>query len=846
VVQTKSLIAPLTRQAVEVSRSVAAFLHTVEGDPKLRGADPLLLTPRDLVAAVPDTWRHGEDGLRAALRRADVLPSIAEVAPDEEPGSRDPVAALELRLAGLVLQAWVEHGGRRPDVLAVTCDLLANPDVPHTHEIVRFAIVLILRALYDIRYDLGSLGALRDAYMELKARFANKARRHRRTASNHDTFLIDLLCLEGWAYRSSSDAAAAAHYRSFSMHTLGVERAARDFGRGPWPPLYGKLPELATLLNVAFNQPSGVLGFDEVTDGLMPTWSEPGAKRSSLGGLATLVAGPAGSGKTSLCLSITSRMAELGSVVRYVATEEGPSSLNAKRTALVEPLATALWPDVPFSVAPGNWDVIDGQRFRSLEELVAQLERDFTASSDESAPAEEESMARPLHLVFPAVVVIDSLPALIHEERVPSPEEPPYEPEITAVSRRRQLAMMLTKLRSLGVCVFLVGGLADVADEGLDHLVDNVFVLDTDKEISPRHPLRTFTVQKTRVHASHRGSHAFHLSRRDGCTVSPSLHSVLRSVRARAARASDAHHYAVIWSPGTKHEPTQQMLLRDEGGRRIDERRAPILVRDRAQILVYGRGSAGKARFALALALDPRVSRTHLEEWEAYVHPSSESASASVEKPWIERSRVLVISFLYGRDYYEGIVGNLLQSRYRLAHAAPAKHTTILDFYPGYIDPETLIARIREELRRGALEGRPYTAAVVDGVHNLLLQFPLLEKEPLLWPTLFQVFLVAGVSAITTFTFFKVERLSSASRGQPPEVDETMIDRSRAALAGTDHLFFQLLVSKCDYTFLVERPSVYPGGVPRACVRVRVASSIDAQGNEPDEFWWDPTTGTYR
>ena len=95
--QARSLIAPLTRQAIAVSRAVAAYLRALEQrDGKLRGADPTLLTPRDLLAAVPESWRSGDNGLRAALAPTSIQAS-GDSDEDDPSVPRDPAAALELR-----------------------------------------------------------------------------------------------------------------------------------------------------------------------------------------------------------------------------------------------------------------------------------------------------------------------------------------------------------------------------------------------------------------------------------------------------------------------------------------------------------------------------------------------------------------------------------------------------------------------------------------------------------------------------------------------------------------------------------------------------------------------------
>ena len=95
------------------------------------------------------------------------------------------------------------------------------------------------------------------------------------------------------------------------------------------------------------------------------------------------------------------------------------------------------------------------------------------------------------------------------------------------------------------------------------------------------------------------------------------------------------------------------------------------------------------------------------------------------------------------RGYYRGAARQLLRHRYHLSQAAAAayvpEHTTVFSLYPGFIDPESVVANLTRELDSADLMGKPYTAVIVDGIHNLMLQYPLLEREPLIWPTLSRV-----------------------------------------------------------------------------------------------------------
>jgi len=838
-----SLIDQLTHRARQAAATIASLLFECEevlgddhDDPNARAFDV-----DELMAELSKRRPSGTESPVLRYHRTLGEPINPEIA-----------SADERRVMALVLRAWakhVRHGKAvRPDVLSLTCDWLASPNRPHLVGVVRFVVILALRSLYEVKFNQASLETLRAAYEHLHWRLEKqKRRRQLHSVGGHQNFMLDLLALDGWIQRRLREPHLQSWYESFEKYPFGVHKAKREFGKDDWPELTGSLPDFATLVNMAFNQPLALAGLDEVMGGLSPTIPQPTHPRS--GGLVTLIAGPPGSGKTTLTLSITARMAELGSIVRYVATEEEPHGLENKQVSFASSLAVELDVDTETSEGSslGDFKIVPGTSFTDLRSLVDQLERESAVHTGPSNTTTAKERGRPLYLPLPRVVVIDSLTALLHGKRPPGHRG--EQPESTAGSElaRSELVLVLNKLRSLGVCVFLVGGRADPDDEGLEYLVDNVLLLGTDAVTHQRHPVRTVCISKTRLQASNRGVHVLHLSRNEGVTVSPSLHAVLRGLKGRHVLDSDPSSRAVIWSRSAT-TGRQQLAF----GFSND---SPLTIGAQSQSLVYGKGPAGKAALALALAFEPRVpqgkqgNKADKERWEQYLesHALQGVESHRISERALRETRVMVVSFLYGRDYYARLVEQLLTKRFHQRPADLGDYITTLDFYPGFIDAETLVRRVHTELWGGRISGRPYTAVVIDGVHNLLLQFPLLEREPLLWPTLFRLLRVEGIDTITTFTFFSVGRPSA------PHVESSLdgtlhIDRGEGlsnVIGGSEHLFFQLLVGKCDYTFAVERVGRREQGVRPDSMHVRLESSIDGFGDARTEFYWDPETMSY-
>lgn len=131
-----------------------------------------------------------------------------------------------------------------------------------------------------------------------------------------------------------------------------------------------------------------------------------------------------------------------------------------------------------------------------------------------------------------------------------------------------------------------------------------------------------------------------------------------------------------------------------------------------------------------------------------------------------------------------------------------------------------------------------------DGVHNTLVQFPLLEREPLFWPTLYRLLRTEGLDTVTTLSFFQQD-----TEAIPQIVDATSPQHFRS-----ERFLFHSCISGCDYAFRVENPSpstyaadkTSKGGIGKDWVLVHLEMTVDPCATVPPDFWWDPGEYRYR
>ena len=198
-----------------------------------------------------------------------------------------------------------------------------------------------------------------------------------------------------------------------------------------------------------------------------------------------------------------------------------------------------------------------------------------------------------------------------------------------------------------------------------------------------------------------------------------------------------------------------------------------VRLRRGSNIFLGGEGSGGKAALAMKIAVSPAVN-----------------LDGDILG---DREKILVVSFLYPREYYVNIRNVLLVRRrqeYGLSSYDRRPVLEVMHLYPGNYLPDQLFNRIEWALEAAELSGESFTTIILDGLHNVFLQFPEIEAYSLFWPQLYASLRSRRITIISTHTTFV---LQGKAQGEEYRLDDKRSEPLRHAL-----------VVKTDYSFEVD------------------------------------------
>jgi KaiC/GvpD/RAD55 family RecA-like ATPase len=478
-------------------------------------------------------------------------------------------------------------------------------------------------------------------------------------------------------------------------------------------PNYNDFPESDNLINQIWGIPLPLRGADTVFFG--------GLKVSSDESLVISVTGKAGTGKTSMGLALASALAPIGTVTYYITFEENPEDLKYRLISLIPNYLNKL------SICPNSdkseWFYPHQSALEPLEEFIRNhLNKIKAVTINYKDKLVLDSVPNPC----PLMVVIDGVSLLC---------------EASCENQDRAYIVLhkfIRSCRELNVLVVLLSGENDNLLHRLDYLVDTVITLKyegTDK--FDQKPIRVLQLLKSRHQISRPGSHIFHLSGQEGFRISPQLPSQL-----------DRQQKINYYLPDKQQviNTLNKVVTKIGKNNYIVETNPFINLFHGSRILLHGQGSSGKAGLALKILLtQPQLN--------------SEQKNDQYVNPLLKRGRrVLVLSFLYPETYYKHLETKLTLSKaFKLEYPGyPKSKVEVLPFDPGFIQPEDLLSRVIRKLVTAELEGEPFTGVLLDGLHNVFLQFPYLQSHDMIWPMLYNILVRSKVTTLTTFTTFSI------------------------------------------------------------------------------------------
>jgi hypothetical protein len=542
--------------------------------------------------------------------------------------------------------------------------------------------------------------------------------------------------------------------------------------------------------------------------------------------LNMIVSGGPGTGKTSFGLFLASVLAPLGTTTFLITAEEAEDDLKAR---LQEVKPAFLSRTSLATRKPEEWfhvlnlqHTAHGEREEELDSILKRL-----ATSAETARLRFEPEVHSqgeVPLPCPSLVILDGLQNFMVDQfgggsGGGSGQSPTLNPASIDLPKFIQLC------GNLGAFVVVSMAADQSILEPLEYLADLIVELKYEhRENIVEKPVRHFVLHKSRLQLSRTGTHVFHMSGDKSFRISPQLPSQLdRRTHLEALRPVKPQFIDIINRPFRGTEPGKDFyrnlmsteFVASEGVG------ARLRVYKRSLTLVSGKGSTGKAGFGLSLVAAPIVRRPN---------------RSAIETHW--KSRVLIISFLYPKVYYQNIykkIQRVLEWQHELPKSKDNNSIEVEYFYPGYMNPEDLYSRLSRRLDAGDLEGNPFTGLLIDGIHNTFLQFPRLQSNDMFWPMLYGMLRTRNLTVVTTHTTFAVHDGVSDKTLMRERDDRPLL---HALVQATD---FHFSLNRGTYDAIINvkgRDGVTKERVfKRTCIEIDVKSALGQNLNFDKVYW---------
>ena len=536
-------------------------------------------------------------------------------------------------------------------------------------------------------------------------------------------------------------------------------------------PLLHVLPEASEVVNELWGLPLALRGADVLFKG--------GIRFSQRQGLVTAIHGGPGTGKTSLALAIAASVVPYGIKTWFLTAEESADDLRERLSGLLPDAITRL---SFFQDKPSDAIVFTDLALsrRSSFEALSSLEKELKSLAivlEERRKARAESDDFVIPKPCEAVIILDGLHDLFATGQGLSDLD-----DTNPLARMYGLVETLRELRAL---VILTTGIAWAGDSALDYLVDVAMRLSYEStDQYGIKPDRRVTLTKARYQLCASGTHGIQIGGSRGVRFSPQINYQLekRAVwKARlpntqvvrlALRRAKQLEFSDLFTTNGEHPPPLLSLSRPF----VDSPHS-VNIYDGSHVFLNGQGSGGKAALALKIALSPRFQRN--DSGNRICLPAPQ--------------KVLIVSFLYPEKYYENLLasiekGHALEYRGEPGYTKTLSRIFVLHLYPGHLKPHDLYNKIEWALEAAELLGDPFTSVVIEGIHNVFLQFPRIEEYGLFWPQIYSALRSRNITTITTHTTLTLPFQDTNNR-QPSVDDNRSVPLRHALVQKTDFQF---------------------------------------------------------
>jgi len=640
-------------------------------------------------------------------------------------------------------------------------------------------------------------------YVKIQARWPDQRENRSVTGlSTRINFLVGhYLSMKGFSYLWFNSEESLRNFLLCGDPELSHSEIARKYREPEYrfriSELHIDLPEHGEVINSMFGIPLPIRGGDILFHG--------GLKTTSAGGAVVNLSGKPGVGKTSIALSIAALLSPFGTKSMYISLEEEPEDLYKRLLTLIPEYIKEL----SFYLKPGGIDstdwfsvfkIDDNLTFKKLGEIISLMKAKIDEQNNESDSRVSIPATCPLY------VVIDNINQLAAG----------YKDDMESYSA---LEEFIISCRKLGALVLLISS-EDVPEKiNLSYLVDiSIHTKQTGTESNLIKPIRIFQLNKTRNQVSRQGSHIFHLSGSEGFRISIQIPSL----------TDKKENLKKLLADKTKCIPTLNILEQKDEVHYIQY----LKIFPYSQILIHGQGSSGKAGLALKILSTPAITR--IRDFNKITNQKDDNfiekelMGAKFSNTYYQR-KILIISFLYPKEYYEELISNkVIPSLRRINKSIQPPRFKSLAFFPGYLTAEDFVNKIVRALDEAILEGEPFTGVLLDGLHNVFLQFKNLQDNDMVWPLLYGILSKYKVTVVSTFTNFRISNQLDADYGSLMIEDQKLMQKGQTPLLHT-------MVKACD--FYISLDELIEANLDRS-YQISIHSAMD-QTPPKNSLIWD-------